>query len=122
MAGKPINQKGKSVRSLASTGLNESKVIKAEALVELGQPFYITNAVVKRGTYGEQVRFSIVTVEPDTGEQTERILFLAQNERRQAIVDDFLVNDEPIGLLMIEKLDTGKGNSAWVFVDVETEE
>ncbi len=122
MAGKPINQKGKGVRSLSSTGLNESRVIKAEALSALNHPFYITNAVVKRGNFGEQVRFSIVTVEPDTLEQTERILFLASNERRLAIVEDFLINDEPIGLLWIEKLDTDKGNPAWVFVDVEAEE
>lgn len=121
MVGKLINSKGKGTRSLSSTGLNESKVIKAEQLHELGHPFFIVNAVAKRGAFGDQARFSIVTVAPDTGEQTERILFLALNERRQAIIDDFLVNDEPIGLLVLEQVDTGKGNPAWSFADFEVQ-
>lgn len=119
MAGK-INQR-RTMRSLAQTGLSESKVIKAEELAALNHPFFITNAVSKRGSFGEQVRFSIVSIDPDTGDEKERILFLAMNERRQGYVDDFLVNDEPIGLLVLGKIETDKGNPAWTFEDYSPE-
>ena len=100
--------------SLKDLGLDKSNVADTKQWV--GHPIDVLNAEKTRGKYGEQVRLTIHAVGAPNEETYQ--MFLAENPRRLAMVQHFAHQGAmPINNIVLVKMDTGKGNPAYIFID-----